>query len=51
MIFHKTKIQGVYVIEPEFRVDERGYFTRVFCQKELKNKGINSGRDKQLLFK
>ena len=31
------------MIEPEFRVDERGYFTRVFCQKELKNEGINFG--------
>lgn len=41
MIITKTKIAGVYTIELESKVDERGYFTRVFCQKELKNAGIN----------
>lgn len=41
MIFHKTKIEGVYVIEPELRSDERGYFTRMFCKQELAAAGIN----------
>jgi len=35
MIFKKTKIKGLYIIEPKLKVDERGYFTRVFCKKEL----------------
>lgn len=41
MIFHATKIKGVYVIEPELRSDERGYFTRMFCQNEFMNAGID----------
>ncbi len=40
MIFHKTKIEGTYVIDPELRSDERGYFTRMFCKKELDGAGI-----------
>ena len=40
MIFHKTKIKGVYIIEPELRLDKRGFFTRVFCKKELASLGI-----------
>lgn len=41
MKFRKTKIKGVYIIEPELKKDRRGYFTRVFCQKEIKSLGIN----------
>ena len=41
MIINETKIKGVYVLELEKRVDERGYFERVFSQDELKNVGIN----------
>jgi dTDP-4-dehydrorhamnose 3,5-epimerase len=40
MIFHKTKIKGVYIIEPELKTDERGYFGRFFCKKELYENGI-----------
>jgi len=40
MKFHKTKINGLYVIELEPYIDERGYFVRVFCQKELAKIGI-----------
>lgn len=35
MIFHKTKIDGLYIIEPELKSDKRGYFARIFCEKEL----------------
>ncbi len=31
----KTKISGLYVLEPEKREDNRGYFTRVFAKDEL----------------
>src|SRR3990167_9826612 len=41
MKINKTKIEGVYTIELELRVDERGYFTRNFCQKELAEMGID----------
>lgn len=40
MIFNKTKIEGLYVIEPELKTDERGYFTRNFCKKELEKQKI-----------
>ena len=35
MIFKKTEINNVYIIEPELKQDERGYFARFFCKKEL----------------
>lgn len=41
MIFRKTKIEGVYVIEPEPKTDERGYFQRVYDIKEFKGYGID----------
>ena len=40
MIFNKTKIKGLYVIEPEPKVDERGNFVRIFCKKELEREGL-----------
>ena len=40
MIFHKTKIDGLYIIEPELRIDDRGYYTRLFCKKELLEHGL-----------
>ncbi len=40
MIFTKTKIKDVYIIEPELQKDKRGYFTRIFCNSELKMSGI-----------
>ncbi len=40
MIFTKTKIKDVFLVDPELRIDERGYFTRIFCVDELKKQGI-----------
>lgn len=40
MIFNKTKIEGLYIIEPELKTDERGYFARIFCQEEFRKIGI-----------
>jgi len=37
MKFKETKLKGLYIIEPESRIDERGYFMRTFCKEELKN--------------
>ena len=35
MIFKKTKISGVYLLEPERLTDERGFFARMWCQSEF----------------
>lgn len=41
MKFHKTKIEGLYVIEPELKTDERGYFARIFATEELAKEGLS----------
>ena len=41
MIFKKTKISGVYLLEPERLTDERGFFARVWCQSEFTEHGID----------
>lgn len=41
MIFQKTKFEGVYLIEPELRGDDRGWFARFFCQEEFQKAGIS----------
>ncbi len=41
MIFIKTKIKGVFLVEPEPKTDERGYFQRVYCVDEFAEHGIN----------
>lgn len=43
MRFSATEIAGVFVIEPERRVDERGYFARMFCESELAAQGLRGG--------
>ncbi len=40
MIFHKNKLDGVFLIEPDLRIDERGLFRRHYCQNELAAQGI-----------
>lgn len=42
MKFHKQKIKGVYLIEPEPFVDDRGVFRRHFDQKEFKDNSITT---------
>jgi dTDP-4-dehydrorhamnose 3,5-epimerase len=37
-----TPIGGAYVVEPEPRTDERGFFARVWCIDELKPYGVTS---------
>lgn len=41
MIFSKTKLNGVFVVEPEKIEDARGFFARCFCQKEFESTGLN----------
>jgi dTDP-4-dehydrorhamnose 3,5-epimerase len=41
MLFTKTKLDGVFVIEPEKHMDERGFFARTWCQQEFASHKIN----------
>lgn len=41
MIFTKTKIEGIYIIDPEPKNDQRGYFQRIYCVDEFKKNGID----------
>ncbi len=42
MLFIETKLKGAFVIELEKYSDDRGFFSRAWCQKEFKEQGINS---------
>jgi dTDP-4-dehydrorhamnose 3,5-epimerase len=41
MRFQETPVAGAFIIELEPRVDERGSFARVFCQRELAAAGAH----------
>jgi dTDP-4-dehydrorhamnose 3,5-epimerase len=41
MIISKTKIEGLLILEPELKIDQRGYFARTFCKNELRDAGAN----------
>jgi dTDP-4-dehydrorhamnose 3,5-epimerase len=43
MIFTETKLRGVHIIEPERRTDDRGFFARMWCRRELEEHGLNAG--------
>ena len=40
MRFHTTALPGAWLIEPELREDERGYFARTWCRQEFADHGI-----------
>ena len=42
MLFIETKIKGAFVVELEKYSDDRGFFSRAWCQKEFKEQGIKS---------
>lgn len=41
MIFRETQLAGAYVIEPEKKEDERGFFARSWCEREFAEHGLN----------
>ncbi len=43
MIFHETKLPGVFEIRLELKPDERGFFARSWCRNEFEDNGLNSG--------
>jgi dTDP-4-dehydrorhamnose 3,5-epimerase len=42
MKFKDTKLKGAFIIDVEPHNDSRGFFARTFCQKELREHGLNS---------
>jgi len=40
LIFKATKLEGAFLIEPERREDDRGYFVRTFCEREFAEHGL-----------
>ena len=40
MIYIETKLKGAFIIDIERREDNRGFFARVFCQRELADRGL-----------
>jgi dTDP-4-dehydrorhamnose 3,5-epimerase len=42
MIFRETSIPGAYVIEPQRIEDHRGFFARIWCQRELVQQGLKA---------
>ncbi len=42
MIFHGTKIVGVFEIEIERKHDDRGFFARTWCRQEFQKNALNS---------
>lgn len=41
MIVRETRLAGAFVLDIEKREDERGWFGRAFCARELEGHGIN----------
>jgi dTDP-4-dehydrorhamnose 3,5-epimerase len=42
VIFLSTTLPGAFVIEPERRLDERGYFARTWCRREFESAGLHA---------
>jgi dTDP-4-dehydrorhamnose 3,5-epimerase len=40
--FHRTEIEGAWLLEPEPRADPRGHFARLFCAEEFAAQGLES---------
>ena len=40
MLFRETKLAGAFVIDIEPRSDDRGFFARTFCERELAEHGL-----------
>ena len=41
MLFHETKLPGVFEIHLDPHADDRGFFARSWCQKEFEAQGLN----------
>lgn len=43
MLFNRTPLEGAYTIDLQKRLDERGFFARVFCAQEFDAVGLPTG--------
>jgi len=41
MKFHTLSLSGAFLIEPELKSDERGFFARTWCSQEAQERGIS----------
>jgi dTDP-4-dehydrorhamnose 3,5-epimerase len=41
MIFKETVLKGAFLVEPEIRKDDRGYFYRFYCKQEFAQAGLD----------
>lgn len=42
MIFRETRLAGAWIVDLERREDERGFFARVWCQREFEAHGLTA---------
>jgi dTDP-4-dehydrorhamnose 3,5-epimerase len=42
VIFTETALAGAYVIEPQRLEDDRGFFARVWCEREFSAHGLET---------
>jgi dTDP-4-dehydrorhamnose 3,5-epimerase len=42
MFFRETKVKGAFVVDLERRADDRGFFARVWCEKEFQAQGLTA---------
>lgn len=42
MIFTPTRLDGLWLVEPERHADERGYFARSWCRREFAEHGLDA---------
>ena len=42
MQFLSTSLEGVFIVEPEPRRDERGFLARTYCERESAAQGLNT---------
>ena len=41
MIFNETKLEGVFIIEPEKKEDQRGFFAQIWDKKKFEEMNLN----------
>jgi dTDP-4-dehydrorhamnose 3,5-epimerase len=42
LIFTETQLKGAYLVEPDRQTDDRGFFARMWCEREFERRGLNA---------